>query len=67
MRPINKGPIAEPGPAEVEVAAADDATASGRPGAARCAIAPADRTPREPGDPGVRLRCFLDRRQEPIP
>ncbi|MFF7191960.1 DUF6207 family protein [Streptomyces sp. NPDC008222] len=23
-------------------------------------IAPADRTTREPGEPGVRLRCFLD-------
>ncbi|WP_228473260.1 DUF6207 family protein [Streptomyces cyaneochromogenes] len=27
--------------------------------AARCAIAPAERTTRDPGDPGVRLRCFL--------
>ncbi|WP_308430830.1 DUF6207 family protein [Streptomyces aurantiogriseus] len=26
--------------------------------------APADRTTREPGEPGVRLRCFLDLRQE---
>ncbi|MEU1938180.1 DUF6207 family protein [Streptomyces coeruleorubidus] len=25
--------------------------------AARCAIAPADRTTREPGEPCVRLRC----------
>ncbi|GGT00669.1 DUF6207 family protein [Streptomyces violaceus] len=33
--------------------------------AARCAIAPADRTTREPGEPGVRLRCFLDLRQGP--
>ncbi|MFI9756284.1 DUF6207 family protein [Streptomyces collinus] len=28
-------------------------------------IAPADRTTHEPGEPGVRLRCFLDLRQEP--
>lgn len=33
--------------------------------AARCAIAPADRTTRKPGEPGVRLRCFLDLRQAP--
>ncbi|MGW2492116.1 DUF6207 family protein [Streptomyces sp. NPDC001606] len=31
--------------------------------AGRCAVA--DRTTREPGQPGVRLRCFLDLRQEP--
>ncbi|MFH8663024.1 DUF6207 family protein [Streptomyces afghaniensis] len=31
---------------------------------ARYAIAPADRTTREPGEPGVRLRCFLDLYQE---
>ncbi|MFF5846410.1 DUF6207 family protein [Streptomyces massasporeus] len=33
--------------------------------AARCAIAPADRTTWEPGEPGVRLRCFLVLRQRP--
>ncbi|MDT0570310.1 DUF6207 family protein [Streptomyces sp. DSM 3412] len=33
--------------------------------AARCAVAPADRTTREPGEAGVRLRCFRDLRQEP--
>ncbi|WP_329438126.1 DUF6207 family protein [Streptomyces canus] len=33
--------------------------------AANYAIAPGDRTTREPGEPGVRLRCFLDLRQEP--
>lgn len=27
--------------------------------------APADRTTREPGEPGVRLRCFADPNQEP--
>ncbi|MER5295270.1 DUF6207 family protein [Streptomyces pharetrae] len=35
--------------------------------AARCAIALADRTTREPGEPGVRLRCSLNLRQEPDP
>jgi hypothetical protein len=55
-----------PGLAVVEVAAADDETAFAVQEllAARCAIAPADRT-REPGEPGVRLRCYLDLRQEP--
>ncbi|WP_369252070.1 DUF6207 family protein [Streptomyces sp. R41] len=28
-----------------------------------CATAPADRTTRDPGQPGVRLRLFLDLRQ----
>ncbi|WP_405623796.1 DUF6207 family protein [Streptomyces sp. NBC_00076] len=28
-------------------------------------MAPAERTTREPGEPGVRLRFFLDLRQEP--
>ncbi|MFD3621297.1 DUF6207 family protein [Streptomyces sp. NPDC058676] len=32
---------------------------------ARCAIAPADRATREPDEPGVRLRFFLNLRQEP--
>ncbi|MEU6181835.1 DUF6207 family protein [Streptomyces coeruleorubidus] len=51
----------------MEVAAADDETAFAVQEllAARYAIAPADRTTREPGEPGVRLRCFLDLRQEP--
>ncbi|MET9914332.1 DUF6207 family protein [Streptomyces sp. NPDC006476] len=67
MRPINDAHVAEPGLAVVEIAAADDATAFAIQEmlAARCAIAPADRTIREPGEPGVRLRCFLDVRQHP--
>jgi hypothetical protein len=67
MRQINEAHVAAPGLAVVEVAAADDETAFAIQEllAARCAIAPADRTTREPGEPGVRLRCFLDLRQEP--
>ncbi|MDG9709475.1 DUF6207 family protein [Streptomyces sp. DH10] len=67
MRPINEAHVAEPGLAVVEIAAADDETALAIQEllAARCAIAPADRTTREPGEPGVRLSCFLDLRQEP--
>lgn len=66
MREITDAHVAEPGLAVVEVAAADDETALAVQEllAARCAIAAADRTTREPGEPGVRLRCFLDLRQE---
>ncbi|MFC9931966.1 DUF6207 family protein [Streptomyces sp. NPDC127190] len=67
MRPISEVHVAEPGLAVVEVAAADDETvfAVQELLAGRCAVAVADRTTREPGQPGVRLRCFLDLRQEP--
>jgi hypothetical protein len=66
MRQINDAHVAEPGLAVVEIAAADDETAFAVQEllAARCAIAPADRTTRVPGEPGVRLRCFLDLRQK---
>nr|WP_306959397.1 DUF6207 family protein [Streptomyces afghaniensis] len=59
--------MAAPDLAVVEIAAADDETALAVQEllAARCAIAPADRTTRDPGEPGVRLRCFLDLREEP--
>ncbi|MCX4918994.1 DUF6207 family protein [Streptomyces sp. NBC_00687] len=33
--------------------------------AERCATAHADRTTRDPGEPGIRLRFFADLRQEP--
>ncbi|MFE7029997.1 DUF6207 family protein [Streptomyces sp. NPDC057621] len=66
MKPINDAHVARPGLAVVEIATADDATAFTLQHllAAHCAIAPADRTTREPGEPGVRLRCFLDLHQE---
>ncbi|MER5995685.1 DUF6207 family protein [Streptomyces viridosporus] len=69
MRPINDAHVAEPGLAVVEVAAADDATAFAVQEllATRWAIAPANRTVREPGEPGVRLRCYLDLRRQPGP
>ncbi|MFE2513335.1 DUF6207 family protein [Streptomyces naganishii] len=62
MRQINDAHVAVPGLAVVEVAAADDATAFAVQEllAARFAVAPADRTTREPGEPGVRLRFFLN-------
>ena len=67
MRPINDAHVAEPGLAVVEVAAADDQTAFAVQEllATRCAVAAADRTTHEPGEPGVRLRCYLDLRQQP--
>jgi hypothetical protein len=65
MRPINEAHVARPGLAVVEVAAADDQTAFAiqEALAGRWATAPADRTTRAPGEPGVRLRCCLDVRQ----
>ncbi|MDQ1051579.1 hypothetical protein QFZ76_009815 [Streptomyces sp. V4I2] len=59
--------MAVPELAVVDVAAADDAStfAVQELLAARWATAPADRTTREAGEPGVRRRCFLDLRQEP--
>lgn len=62
MRQINDAHVAVPGLAVVEVAAADDATAFAVQEllAVRCAVAPADRTTREPGEPGMRLRFFLN-------
>ncbi|CAM5408130.1 hypothetical protein SALBM311S_04488 [Streptomyces alboniger] len=67
MKQINDVDVAVPGLAVLEVAAADDETSFVVQEllAARCAIAPAERTTREPGEPGVRLRFFLDPRQEP--
>ncbi|MGB9999621.1 DUF6207 family protein [Streptomyces pseudogriseolus] len=67
MKPINEAYVAQPGLAVVEVAAADDDTAFAVQEllATRWAIALADRTTHEPGEPGVRLRCFLDLRQHP--
>ncbi|WP_329353223.1 DUF6207 family protein [Streptomyces sp. NBC_01261] len=66
MRPILSTHVAEPGLAVVDVIAADDQTAFAVQEllAGRWATAEADRTTREPGEPGVRLRLFLDIRQE---
>lgn len=67
MRPILNAHVAEPSLVVVDVAAADDQTALAvqETLATRWATATADRTTREPGEPGVRLRCFLDLRQQP--
>ncbi|WP_406482596.1 DUF6207 family protein [Streptomyces sp. NBC_01615] len=65
MEPIQDVHVAEPGLLVVDVAAADDATAFAFQTAlaGRRAIATADRTTTDPGQPGVRLRCYLDLRQ----
>ncbi|MFE2972704.1 DUF6207 family protein [Streptomyces sp. NPDC059340] len=66
MRQINDAHVAEPRLAIVEAAAADDQTAFALQEilATRWATATADHTTRVPGEPGIRLRCYLDLRQE---
>lgn len=60
--------VSEPGLIVVDVAAADDETAFAfhTALAARWATASVERTTREAGQPGVRLRCYLGLRQ-PLP
>jgi hypothetical protein len=67
MNPISEVHVQEPGLVVVEVAAADAATALAFQDAlaAQWATATADRLKHEPGQPGVRLRCYLDLRQPP--
>lgn len=62
MRSISEAHVARPGLTVVEVAALDDATAFAVQEllAIQCAIAAAERTVHEPGEPGVRLCLFLD-------
>ena len=66
MKSISEAHVAQPGLAVVDIAACDDETAFlvQELLAGRWATAPADRTTRSPGEPGVRLRCYLDVRQE---
>ena len=64
---INEVHVSEPGLVVVDVAAADDQTAF----AFQAALASmwtataVERTTRDVGQPGVRLRCYLDMRQCP--
>lgn len=69
MEPIHELHLAEPGLIVVDVAAADDHTAFAfqQALAARWATATADRTTRDPGQPGVRLRCYVVLRQDSAP
>jgi hypothetical protein len=66
MDPINEAHVSEPGLVVLDVAAADDDTALSfqQMLAERWATATAERTTRDAGEPGVRLRCYLDLRQE---
>lgn len=65
MDPIHEAHVSEPGLLVVDVAAADAATALAFQQllAERWATATAERTTRDAGEPGVRLRCYLDLRQ----
>ncbi|MDA5147597.1 DUF6207 family protein [Streptomyces sp. AD681] len=62
METINEVHVSEPGLVVVDVAAADDETAFAfhTALAARWATTSVERTTRDPGQPGVRLRCYLD-------
>ncbi|PWI06337.1 hypothetical protein DIZ27_33800 [Streptomyces sp. NWU339] len=66
MEPIHATHLAEPGLVVVDVAAADDRTAFAfqQALASRWATAITDRTTRDPEQPGVRLRCYLNLRQD---
>ena len=66
MGPISEVHVEQPGTAVVEIAACDDQTAFAVQEllAERWATATADRATRDPGQPGVRLLCYLDVRQE---
>ncbi|MFE0418380.1 DUF6207 family protein [Streptomyces tendae] len=65
MEAINDVHVSEPGLVVIDIAAADDETAFTfhTALAARWATTSVERTTRDPGQPGVRLRCFLDLRQ----
>ncbi|MFD5341459.1 DUF6207 family protein [Streptomyces hawaiiensis] len=65
MDPINETHVSRPGLLVVDVAAADDDTALAFQQllADRWATSLAQHTTRDAGEPGVRLRCYLDLRQ----
>jgi hypothetical protein len=65
MEAINDVHVSEPGLVVVDVAAADDETAVAFHAAlaARWATTSVERTTRDAGQAGARLRCYLDLRQ----
>nr|WP_279634676.1 DUF6207 family protein [Streptomyces carpinensis] len=67
MDAINEVFVSEPGLVMVDGAAADDQTAFTFQAAlaSMWAATSAERTTREPGQPHVRRRCFLDMRRHP--
>ncbi|MEU8950796.1 DUF6207 family protein [Streptomyces sp. NPDC048489] len=62
---INEVHVSEPGLVVVDVAAADDQTAFAFQAtlSSMWAATSVERSTRDPGQPGVRLRCYLDMRQ----
>ncbi|MEU6672456.1 DUF6207 family protein [Streptomyces sp. NPDC046727] len=64
---INEVHVSEPGVVVVDVVAADDQTAFAfqQALASMWATTAVERTTRDAGQPGVRLRCYLDMRQAP--
>lgn len=65
MRQIRNKHLEEPGLAVVQIAAADTATAAAVQAALAGRWATSVTEPyREPGEPGVRLTCYLDVRQK---
>ncbi|MFC8393571.1 MULTISPECIES: DUF6207 family protein [unclassified Streptomyces] len=64
---INEVHVSEPGLVVVDVAAADDQTAFAfqEALASLWATTAVERAIRDVGQPGVRLRCYLDMRQAP--
>ncbi|GAA1203007.1 DUF6207 family protein [Streptomyces hebeiensis] len=65
MESIREAHLSEPGLIVMVVAALDDwaAMTFQKAVAARWAAATAERTTRDPGRPGVRLRCYVDLRR----
>ncbi|MFF9765276.1 DUF6207 family protein [Streptomyces sp. NPDC014636] len=65
MEAIQEAHVSEPGLVVVDVTAADDRTAFAFHAAlaAMWVTTAVERTPRDPGQHGVRLRCCLDMRQ----
>ncbi|MDX3350513.1 MULTISPECIES: DUF6207 family protein [Streptomyces] len=65
MEAINEVDLSEPGLIVIDIAAADDETAFAFhiELATRWATTSVERTTHEPGQPGVRLRFYLDLRQ----
>ncbi|MER7841529.1 DUF6207 family protein [Streptomyces sp. NPDC096040] len=65
MDPIHEMQVSEPGLVVVDVAAVDEETAFAFQQllADQWATATTQRTTRDAGEPGVRLRCYLDLRQ----
>ncbi|MFF8478883.1 DUF6207 family protein [Streptomyces sp. NPDC015414] len=67
MDEINEVHVSEPGLVVVDVVAADDQTAFAvqEALASMWATTAVERTTRDAGQTGVRLRCYLDMRQAP--